>query len=265
MAFTFGTAGRLVSWTGYSGLVSGGVKQNTLTFNTSAGPLDVTGTTSASPVVSQDFIPDLVSGTLTHVCWLNPAIKGNESAVTLGTGIYNIPSKNFTLSITIPTGETTQHNAADGVEFKSYVPGPYTWNAQVLANFDDAIALALPGRAPSSCTFKINDATPNNNTYVGNAFAEVYNPSIDPNSLSELPITLKGTGGLTVAGSTNPLFTVGALGAFTVGAIEFDLNAGTTVTGSAFPTQIDIVCNPSQPVQVTTQIQLTGELEINPA
>jgi hypothetical protein len=264
MAKTFGIAGRLVSWAGYSGLVSGGVKQNSLTFNTSAGPLDVTGTTSLANVVSQEFIPDLVSGTLTHVCWLNPAIKGNESAVTLGTGIYQIPSKNFTLSITIPSGETTEHDSSNGVDFKSYVPGPYTWNASVLANFDDAIALVLPGRAPASCVFKINDASPDNNTFTGNAFAEVYSPSIDPNSLSELPITLKGTGSLTVAGSTNPLFSVGAIGAFTVGAIEFQLNGGTTIEAEAFATQIDIVCNPSQPVQVTTQIQLTGELEINP-
>lgn len=265
MAFTFGTGGRLLTWTGYSGLITGGVKQNSLSCNLVSSSLDVTGTASDTVVVSQDFIPDIVSGTLTLVTWLNPAIKGNESGVTLGTGFYDVESKNFTLSITIPSGETTEHNAADGVLFKSYVPGPYTWSAQMLANFDDAKALVFPGRAASLCEFKLNDGTPNDHEFTGNAFAEGYDTNIDPNALSEVPIGIKGTGAITMVGSTNPLFTAGALGAFSVGAMDVRLNTGTIIRADAFPTQIDIVCNPSQPVQITTQIQLTGEIEINPS
>jgi hypothetical protein len=268
MARIFGVQGRVTSWTGYDGLVQS-VKQNTISFSTNAPELDTTGAlyNASGDIVSSEFIAGLRNATMTMTSWLNPAIKGNEGGLTITTAgqIYGDGAgvQTYNLSINIPEGRSTAFDpSGTGITEESYIPGPYNWQASFTGYYDDAVALVLAG-GQSVCTFKIREDTADH-TIAGTAIATALTPTIDPNSISTMPITLRGTGGLTVAGTANTLLPSGALGAFTVGAIEFQLNDGTLIESSAFPTSINIAVDPSQAIQVTTNIRLTGGLSINP-
>lgn len=269
MAKIFGVQGRVTSWTGYTGLVQA-VKQNTIAFNTNAPELETTGALydASGDIVASDYIAGLRNSTMTMTSWLNPAIKGNEGGLTITTAgqIYGNGSavQIYNLNINIPEQRTTVFDpSGTGVTDEEYIPGPYNWQANFTAMYDDAVALVLAGGS-SVCTFKIREDTADH-TFAGTAIATALSPTISPNSLSTMPITLRGTGALTAAGTANTLLGTGALGAFTVGAIEFQLNDGTIIESTAFPTSISIAVDPSQPVQVTTNIRLTGDLDINPA
>lgn len=268
MAKIFGVQGRVTAWTGYTGLFQS-VKQNTIAFNTNAPELDTTGAlhSAGGPIVSSDFIAGLRNSTMTMTSWLNPAIKGNEGGLTIATAgqIYGNGSsvQTYDLTINIPEGRTTEFDPATaGITDEEYIPGPYNWQANFTGFYDDAVALVLAG-GQSVCTFKIREDTADH-TIAGTAIATALSPTIDPNSISTMPITLRGTGGLTVVGTANTLLPPGVLGAFTVGAIEFQLNNGTLIETEAFPTSINISVDPSQAIQVTTNIRLTGGLDINP-
>jgi hypothetical protein len=265
MAYTFGVGGRVTTWDGYPGLVGGSsVTQNTLALNFAAPELDVTGTTSSSAVVSSAFIAGLRNTTATLTSWLSPAIKGNEGLLTVTTSdrIYAPCVQSYVLNINIPEGRATCFDAL-GVGSEEYIPGPYNWDASFETLFDDAIELILPGLS-SICTFQVRDDTAAH-TFAGTAIATAKTPTIDPNATSTVPVSLRGTGALTVAGTANTLFTPGALGAFTVGEMDFLLNSGTQIVADAFPTQISISVNPSEPVQITTQVRFTGDLDVNPS
>jgi len=260
MAYTFGVNGRVTSWTGYTGLVSGtSVVQNTLALNFAAPERDVTGTTSLASVVSSSYIPSLRNATATLTSWLSPAILGNEGLITIATAdrIYAPKVESYVLNINIREDRSTGFDAG-GVAFEEYIPGPYNWDASFSTLFDDAVELILPG-LQSTCTFQVRDDTAAH-TYQGTAIATAKTPTIDPNAKSTVPVTLRGTGALTVAGTANTLFATGALGAFSAGAIEFQLNGGTELEAVAFPTQVSISVDPSEPVQITTQIRFTGEI-----
>ena len=265
MAFTFGVGGRVDTWTGYAGLVGGTtVTQNTLAFNTNSPQQDVTGTTGSGSVVSSSFIAGLRNSTATLTSWLSPARLGNEGLLTVTTAdrIYAPCVQAYTLNINIPEARSTCFDAG-GVTNEEYIPGPYNWDASFETKFDDAIALILSGLS-SVCTFQIRDDVADH-TFSGTAIATAKTPTIDPNSLSTVPVTLQGTGALTVAGTANTLFPTGALGAFTIGEMDFELNAGTRIVADAFPTSISISVNPSEPVQITTQVRFTGDLDVNPS
>lgn len=268
MAKIFGVQGRVTSWTGYTGLFQD-VKQNTIAFTTNAPELDTTGAlhNASNPIRSSDFIAGLRNATMTMTSWLNPAIKGNEGGLTITTAgqIYGDGSgvQLYDLTINIPEGRTTEFDpAGTGITDEEYIPGPYNWQANFTGHFDDAVALVLAG-GQSVCTFKIREDTADH-TIAGTAIATALSPTIDPNSLSLMPVTLRGTGNLTAAGTANTLLPPGVLSAFTVGAIEFQLNNGTIIESEAFPTSINISVDPSQPIQITTNIRLTGDLDINP-
>jgi len=264
MAYGFGTQGRVTSWDGYTGLVGvDSVTQNTLAFNTNAPEQDVTGTTAGGPVVSSSYIAGLRNATATLTSWLSPAILGNEGLVTITTAgqIYAACIQEYNLTINIPEARSTCFDVA-GVTDEEYLPGPYNWNASFLSKFDDAVALILAG-GQSVCTFQIREDTAEH-TFAGTAIATAKTPTIDPNSLSTVPVTLRGTGGLTVAGTDDTLFPAGALGAFTIGEMDFQLNDGTNLVADAFPTSISIAVNPSQPIQITTAVRFTGGFDINP-
>lgn len=262
MAATFGVTGEVTSWTGNSGLVSGGVKPSQIAWNISADEADVTA--FESDTIAAEYIAGLRNATGTITTYLTPATHGTEGLVTSSSN-YVTGAKAWNMTIAILEGEATAFSGS-GVTERVYIPGPYSFSGQYTCLTDSSTAITLPALAKETLTFKYREGSVTDMSLAGSAFVSQVSSTSSPTAVAETTFAYRGSGQLTAAGedaSNTPLFAAGAIGAFSAGTLTTVLTDGTAIAATAFPTSIAITVDPNSPIQVVTGFRASGAITIS--
>lgn len=264
MAAVNGAKAIVSSWAGAnSGLVSGGVAPSLASITINALQGDSTVYKSGG-VVAMLNTPGIVDGTGTITTLLNPSIFGHEGLVTASNN-YDTGAKAWNIAIAIGEGLTTQFiNAVDGVQFQSYIPMPYSWSGSYTCNLDDTDPLTLPGLNNENVQFKYRSDSPNDHVLSGLISVQNFSASAPINGVAEVTYNFTGSDQIGATGGTNSIPIFGAtVGAFSATSLDLTLTDGTNVVANAFPTAINITCDPQSLITVETSFRYTGTVTIS--
>jgi hypothetical protein len=251
------------SWgTTNSGLVSGGVAPSlaSITLNALQGDSTVYKT---GGVVAMLNTPGIIDGTGTITTLLNPAIFGNQGLVTAGSN-YDTGAKAWSIAIAIGEGMTTEFiDSATGVTFQSYIPMPYSWSGSYTCNLDSAVAITLPGIENEIAQFKYRSDDPTDHVLSGLISVNSFSASAPINGVAEVEYSFTGSDQIGSIGGTTATPIFGAtVGAFSATALDITLTDGTQVVADAFPTAININCDPQSLITVETSFRYTGSVSV---
>jgi hypothetical protein len=259
-----GIKGLCTSWSGNSGLISGGVSPRLASINLGSLQHDSTIYKSGGIIAALNY-PGLKDGTGSIETILSPVSDGRQGLVTASNN-YDTGAKRWEITINISEYLTTEFDAS-GLTFQSYIPGHYSWSGSYVCNLHDNAASTLPALDNEDVVFKIRNDDTNNHALNGLITVESISASAPIGGLVEATFNFVGSDQITSAGSTDitPIFPAGLVGAFSAGEMVLQLNDGNELTVNAFPTSITISCDPQNLITVNTNFRMSGAYTITAA
>jgi hypothetical protein len=265
MAFTFGTSGLISSWgsgTDFTNrLVSSYNSPVSTTINLIADSHDATRFTSdtggAIPARNIKGLRSISGSFKAFVSGTTPRI-GSTGLLTYGT--YGGFCNAYDLNLKAAFADTTIFNAT-APEWKAFTPGLISWDFSADAFVDNATALPGAGldAEPASVTFQVGSAK----SLSGSAITTSVQFETDPTKVQTVKFSAVGDSYLSVAGATGELFAVdpgGGVYTLTTPVLNTMtvVSAGTTYSGSAFWTSINLKVAVGSPIEITVNWQGSG-------
>jgi hypothetical protein len=258
MTATIGRQAAVTSWT--SPLLLSKLTAVSANFNDTTGSEAATGLgdTTAS------FVPLLRSATATiDALWkANSApIAGSAAAVELTPSYYSagdgspvIGLTDYTLNMAWAPLELS--SGSDATFDATFSPDVLVWGGSLNLRLDDTEALTkaqLAGDSAIAAEFVMDSA----HSYTGNIWITGTAKGATVGATSTQSFTYQGTGALTSVGTHN-FYAAGAVGIPTAGSLVLTYASGRTVTGSAFPTGVNLSVSRNAIIRVGITAQYTG-------
>jgi hypothetical protein len=267
------------SWAGNNnGILIGvgtgaGVKHREASLSIDAGSNDTTAFSAAAAFTSS--ITGLRGSSVQFSGRWEPANNSNSIAITYTNG-YIANLRRLTMNISYAVQESTVSDGS-GVVARSYLPGLYTVRGQYECFVDDTTAIVLPGSSTSgSATFKFIENSSDDHTAAGTIRSTVANigmavgniPTITYDYEFESAVTFAGeTDGSTGTYHSSPFkywidSASGVLGTSATGSLVLTAATGRTYTANAFPAAINIEAVVGQPLGITVNAQISGNVTV---
>jgi hypothetical protein len=262
MAFTYGITGLISGW-------GTGTDFNNRLVTSYNSPVSCTISVMADTEDARRFVttgavpPDSVTGLRSwsgsFKAYLATPRIGNTGLLTYGT--YGPFARSYDLSISAPVADTTV--LAAGVEWRSYTAGPILWNGSAECFVDDTTALPAP--APDAGATAITMQVGSAKSLTGSAHLTSVSWDTDPSNIQKAKLNFLGKGYLAVAGAGAELFAVDpGGGVYTITTPLFKtltvVSGGTTYSGLAAPTTINLKVAVDSMIEVTVNFQGSGAL-----
>ena len=258
MAATVGHQAAVSSWT--SPLLIAKLTAVSANFNDTTGSEAATGLgdTTAS------FVPLLRSATATiDALWKanTSPIAGSAAAVELNPSYYSIGNDEPVIGLTDYTlnmawAPLEVSSGSDTTFDATFRPDILSWGGSMNLRLDDTEALTkaqIAGDTAIAASFIMDSA----HSYTGNIWITGTAKGATVGATSTQSFTYQGTGALTSVGTHN-FYAAGAVGIPTAGTLLLTYASGRTVSGSAFPSAVNLSVARNALIRVGITAQYTG-------
>lgn len=258
-----GLTGEVVSWAGYTALLSTLFGEADFVLNETTVPLDST-TFGASAIVAASTIPGLRSATAQISGYFANSVKsGHTGLVTFGDG-YVLHARGWNINLTYDVHDVTEFNSTPPTDM-SYIAGLARWSGSYTCLLDDSTGISNTTGADGSsgsATFRIFDNTVDDELS-GNIVVTGSNSNVLVGGLPGVTYNFVGDGDLAAAGTilgvaSTGIWSGGNLVTPSAGSLVLQAFTGRTYTGNAFPSRVSFGCPIGGLATLGVQAQFSG-------
>lgn len=263
MAAVMGYTGLVTSWAGTANtrLISGGSGASPATFTLTPSADAFDSTVMAASLLATSNLKGLRSwsAAIEAIC---PVPKiGSGASITFSPG-YVANCTTFDISFSADSGDSTIMGAsATTAGWKQNMPGLISWEGSYEVLVDDTTALAMPAGSSEPATMTLTLAT--GLSFAGSVFTTGGAITVNPRQRSTAKYAFKGSGNVTVTGTSLPFAAGSSIALPAVGSIVLQAYTSRTFTGDCFWNQIKMSCPVGN--QITTSINAIGTGVLTPA